>query len=98
MSVERRLRQILTIPDQTKREVTLREFAQDLGCSLDSTYEVLAGNLPPKHLEHVVIQRIREAARGQREERLWLVALISAVSSALSALAAWCAVLLKKVP
>ena len=84
MSIERRLRRIMRDPE---RETELRKFAQELGCSLHSTYDQ-NGN----HYEDEVIRRVREAARSIREERLWLIALISAVASIVSALAAWFAV------
>ncbi|MGB4781933.1 hypothetical protein [Candidatus Methylomirabilis sp.] len=71
----------------TEREVELRKLAAELGCSLSSTY----GGSGDKQLEEEVIRRIQEAARSIRESRLWWIALIAAIASALSALAAWCA-------
>lgn len=83
--VERKLRRILKSQDH---DVPLRRLAEDLGCSLESTYDMPSG----KHLEARVVARIREAARSQREARLYWIAVIAAVASALSAFAAWCAV------
>ncbi|MDR3751514.1 MAG: hypothetical protein P4K94_08520 [Terracidiphilus sp.] len=40
-------------------------------------------------------QRVIEAERANRESRLWLLALISALASVISALAAWAAILRK---
>ena len=66
----------------------LRGLAKKLGCSLYSTYEPSG-----KHLEEEVVRRIREAARSQREARIYWIAIIAAIASIISALAAWCAVL-----
>jgi len=78
----------MSIKDSDKREITLREFAMELGCSLSSTYTP-----DGKHIEEEVIRRIQEAARSIRESRLWLIALISGIASIFSALAALLAVL-----
>ncbi len=76
--------------EKPDREVALRELAQELGCSLSSTY----GGDGSKHLEDELVRRIQEAARSIREARLWWIAVISAIASAISALAAWTAVIL----
>lgn len=86
--VERRLRRILR---EQNHEVPLRELAQELGCSLESTYTENA-----KHLESIVVARIREAARSQREGRMYWIAVLAAAASMVSAIAAWCAVLSRK--
>jgi hypothetical protein len=39
--------------------------------------------------------RVMAAEKHLREQRLWIFALISAIASAVSAIAAWCAVVLK---
>ncbi len=85
--VQRQIKKIMAIKDRDKREVALRELAMNLGCSLSSSY-----TSDGKHIEEEVIRRIQEAARSIRESRLWLIALASAIASALSALAAWFAV------
>ena len=87
-SVQRKLKQILSEPDIGQREVALRQYAKDLGCSLASTY---TGN-GKKHLEEELVRRIQEASRSNRETRLWWIAFVSAVASVFSALAAWWAV------
>lgn len=69
------------------RETALREYAQELGCSLSSSYTP-----DGKHLEEEVVRRIQEAMRSIRESRMWLVAFFSAIASAFSAAAAWFAV------
>ena len=80
----------MSLPKE-QSEVKLRLLAQDLGCTLNSTYYENG-----KHLTEEVIRRIQEAARTCRESYLWLIAVISALASLASAIAAWCAVLLKR--
>ena len=87
MNIQRKIKIIMT-KDKSDREVALRKLARELGCSLSSTYD---GNMD-KHLEEEIIRRIQEAARSIRESRLWWIALISSIASAISALAAWYAV------
>jgi hypothetical protein len=84
---QKRIKEIMSVKDMGERESALRTLANELGCSLSSTYTPDA-----KHLEEEVIRRIQEAARSIRESRLWLIALTSAFASVLSALAAWFAV------
>ncbi|MCK4376800.1 MAG: hypothetical protein KAV97_01105 [Actinomycetia bacterium] len=69
------------------REIKLREYLIDLGGSLTSTYTANG-----KHLEDEVVARIINAERSNREEKLWIIAFISAIASVISALAAWIAV------
>lgn len=45
--------------------------------------------------DHELQKRVLEAERGVREQKLWLIAVISAIASVLSALAALVAVLSK---
>lgn len=87
INVQRKIKKIMSISDKEKREVALRSLANELGCSLSSTY-----TSDGKHLEDEIIARIQEAARSIRESRLWWIAFASAIASALSALAAWFAV------
>lgn len=81
---QRRLRSALSDPNQDTRERKLRELAQELGCSLASTYELETG----KHLEDDVVRRIQAAMREERDSRLWIIAFVSAIASVLSAIAA----------
>ena len=84
LCVESRLRRILK---QKNPNVPLRQLAEHLGCSLESAYETNG-----KHLESEVVRRIREAARSQREGRMYWISVLAAVASVISAFAAWCAV------
>ena len=86
-----KLKKLMSINDPNKREIEIRKYAKSLGCSLDSSYSSDGS----KHLEEVMVSRIIEAERHQREYSLWIIAFISAVASVLSALAAWAAVLHK---
>lgn len=79
-----KLKNIMKIED---REIKLREYLIDLGGSLTNTYTANG-----KHLEDEVVARIRNAERSNREEKLWIIALVSAIASVISALAAWIAV------
>lgn len=88
MNVQKRIKAIMSM-NGSEREIALRNLATELGCSLTSTY----GRAGDEHLEEELIRRIHEAARTNREERLWWFALIAAVASVVSALAAWLAVL-----
>lgn len=88
--VQNEIRKILSLPKE-KSEVALRSLAQELGCTLSSTYYESG-----KHLTEEVIRRIQEAARTYRESYLWLIAVIAAFASLASAIAAWCAVSLNK--
>jgi len=81
--MQKRLQQIMKL-ESAKRETELRKYAQELGCSLSSSYTPNA-----KHLEEEIVRRIQEAIRSIRESRMWWIAFISAIASAFSALAAW---------
>jgi len=70
-----------------ERETKLREYLNDLGGSLFSTYTSSG-----KHLEDEIVARIINIERSNREEGLWKVAFISAIASVVSALAALAAV------
>jgi hypothetical protein len=88
ISVQRRLRSALTDTNHNNRERKLRDLAQELGCSLSSTYQAETG----KHIEEELVRRIQEAAREERDSRLWIIALISGIASVLSAIVAIIAV------
>ena len=75
--------------DRSEREKALRRLAVEYGCSLNSTYEMEGA----KHREEELIRRIQESDRSFRENRLWVVALFSAIASVISAVGAWIAVL-----
>jgi hypothetical protein len=67
----------------------LEQRARELGVSFHSL-ATSSGN------DHSILQqRVIEAERAIRESKLWIVALVSAIASAISALAAWTAVVFK---
>ncbi|GBE39130.1 hypothetical protein BMS3Bbin08_01749 [bacterium BMS3Bbin08] len=67
----------------------LEERANELGVSLHEVYTG-RGHLVEPELQ----RRVMEVERSQREARLWLIALISAIASVLSAAAAWYAIVI----
>ena len=74
-----------------KRAMSVAEkltYATTLGVSLRKVYD-RDGRL----LDEELNSRILEHERSRREQRLWIVALVSAAASLISAVAAWTAVL-----
>ena len=69
----------------------LEERAEELGVSLDETWDQAGGKAFLKEPE--LQRRVREAERARRDRNFWIVALISSIASACSAIAAWIAVL-----
>lgn len=69
----------------------LEKLADELGVSMFDTAVTKYGKTGTNTYE--VQRRIRDAIKDWRGSWLWLLAFISAVASALSALAAWMAVL-----
>ncbi len=67
---------------------SLRKRAEELGVSQHGLCTEKLGNIN----EALLQERVITAERSQREHRLWVIALISAVASAFSAIAAWIAV------
>jgi hypothetical protein len=77
-----------------KKGMTIEEkksYARQLGVSISEL-----GSSSGIESEPELDRRILEKERSIREQRLWWIALISALASVLSALAAWYAVSLKK--
>lgn len=61
--MSKKIRQILKIQDRQKREIELRKYAKELGCSLQGTYT--SNGL---HLEQEVVRRIMDAERDLEEQ------------------------------
>lgn len=72
-------------------EIELRKLAQRLGVSLNKIVDPTRGKTDIPELQN----RIINVQRSIREGRLWWIALFSAISSVISALAAWTAILMK---
>ena len=70
----------------------LKKEAKELGLSEEGWYDH-RGTVREVFREAAVQARVREAKRARRENRLWLIAIISAFASFFSAVAAWLAVL-----
>jgi hypothetical protein len=65
----------------------LDQLARDLGVSFHASAGASGSN------EAIIQERVLAALREKRDSKLWIVALVSAIASAVSALAAWCAIL-----
>jgi hypothetical protein len=70
----------------------LKREARALGLSEDGWYDH-RGTVLELFREAALQTRVREAKRARRESRLWIIAVISALTSLFSAAAAWLAVL-----
>ena len=79
---------------QLRQGKELENRARQLGVDIegDPRTQSSSGN-SPRAPDYVLQQRVGDAERHNRESRLWIVALVSAVSSAFSAAAAIAAVL-----
>ena len=64
------------------------EYAKKIGVSTQGVHDT-----EQRFFENELNFRILNHERSIRESRLWVVAVVSAIASALSALAAWAAVL-----
>ena len=84
--MSKKLKNIMEMKKE-ERETRLREYLNDLGGSLFSTYAPSG-----KHLEDEIVARIINIERSNREEGLWKIAFISAIASVVSALVALAAV------
>ena len=95
MGADGRIRRIIqsTLEGSDQRSQELKKLAKEFGCTLQGVEHLQVSSLVR---EDEIIRRIREAARGDRESRLWIFAFVSAVASALSAFAAVYAVLVLK--
>lgn len=73
----------------------LKKEAKKLGLSEDGWYEARTQSVSEtgKFREAAVQARVREAKRSRRENRLWIIAIVSAFASFFSAVASWLAVL-----
>jgi hypothetical protein len=74
----------------------LEQRARELGVDIQGSPRTgSSSGARPRAEDHELQQRVMEAERANRESRLWLLALISALASVISALAAWAAILRK---
>ena len=68
-------------------EIEKLAYAKSLGVSLRKVYDT-DGHL----LEEVLNERILQHEQALRGQRLWVIALISAIAAVVSAIAAWMAI------
>jgi len=61
--MSKRLIEIMSIKEKDRREIELRKYAKELGCSLQGTYTQNG-----VHLEQEVINRIREAEKDLEQQ------------------------------
>jgi len=72
-----------------EKEIELKKYLISLGGTTARTLNSKTGRI----VEDIVVSRIINLERSHREEKLWVIALLSAIVAVLSALAAWCAVI-----
>ena len=84
--MSRKLKKIMSIKNIGERDKKLLEYLVSLGGII---YRISSSK---ERIIEDVVSKIRELERSQREEKLWIIALLSAIASILSALAAWVAV------
>ena len=71
-----------------ERGIELKKYLLSLGGSTTRSLNAKTG----RTVEDIIVSRIIDLERSHREEKLWIIALLSAIASILSALAAWFAV------
>lgn len=79
----------MQIKDYDTRVKELAFYAKELGVSLTRTVEASTG----KTDENIVCERINQALMIHQGNKMWMVALCSAIASIISAIAAWVAIL-----
>ena len=84
--MSRKLKKIMSIKNIGERDKKLLEYLVSLGGII---YRISSSK---ERIIEDVVSKIIELERSQREEKLWIIALLSAIASILSALAAWVAV------
>jgi len=85
--MRKKLKKIMKVKDREERGIKLKEYASELGCSLQGI------SVDGRLIEEEVVNRILNAERSKREHNLWVIALLSSAASLLSAIAAWIAIL-----
>ena len=85
--MSRKLKKIMSIKNIGERNKKLSEYLTSLGGTI---YRI---SPRIESITEDVISKIIELERANREEKLWIIALLSAIASIFSALAAWYAVM-----
>jgi hypothetical protein len=86
--MSRKLKNIMALRKED-RGVELKKYLISLGGTTTRSLNAKTG----RTVEDIIVSRIINLERSHREEKLWIVALLSAIASILSALAAWFAVI-----
>jgi len=84
--MSKKLKNIMKLKNIGERDKKLLEYLASLGGTI---YRMSSSK---ERIIEDVVSKIIELERSQREEKLWIIALLSAIASILSALAAWFAV------
>jgi len=80
----KKLKNIMKLPKE-ERDTGLKEFLISLGGSTTGLLNAKTGRC----VEHGLVDKIINLVRLHREEKLWILAFLSAIASIFSALAAW---------
>ena len=86
--MSRKLKNIMALRKED-RGVELKKYLISLGGTTTRTLNAETG----RTVEDIIVSRIISLERAHREEKLWIIALLSAIAIILSALAAWFAVI-----
>ena len=85
--MSRKLKKIMSIKNIGERNKKLSEYLASLGGTI---YRISSSI---ESITEDIVSKIIELERANREGKLWVIALLSAIASILSALAAWFAVM-----
>ena len=85
--MSRKLKKIMSIKNITERDKKLSEYLTSLGGTIYRIFPRI------ESITEDVVDKIIELERANRDEKLWMIALLSAIASVFSALAAWYAVM-----
>jgi hypothetical protein len=84
--MSRKLKKIMSVKNIGERDKKLSEYLSSLGGYIF--------RISPRmeSITEDIVNKIIELEKANREEKLWIIALLSAIASIFSALAAWYAV------
>jgi hypothetical protein len=77
-----KLKKIMKIGDSNKRELELLRLAQEIGVSTLQSVNAQTG----RHEESILVERIQQGLLIHHANKMWIVALCSAIASAVSAI------------
>ena len=85
------LEKIMQVKDEAERLIKLEHYGRKIGISYARMINMHTG----KPEENMLVERIQQALSIRQGQRMWIIALCSAIASIISAVAAWTAVFLK---